>query len=558
MIDERRQGDRGARTPDPQSSVSAEIASPQTCPVVRVTQHATLERVLDQLRDGPPGSVTLRLDPLSVLFATPDHFRALDAVRLARRLAVTIEVADAHRTGLALVFGYRVRPPGVSPEAGTAPVPDIQYGPPNRTGAYHAQRAAGGGRQPAGSPPHPTGSTRRSVVRRRRSIRVTRHSLVALMVICLVLGGVGGAAAVVGKVHTADVAVRPVEQPFSRVVPFAVSVAPTDDPNTLQTKTFETTLAREGDAAATGTSTVPDGTASGTMTFRSRADGATTFKAGATLKGPRDTSYVLVSDVVVPGLDFVRGQLGEASGKVRASQPGPAGNLAAGFSARYTENVTYISGEITGGTEKQVAVVSDDDIAGLRMRLEADLRMHALSDVNAALPVGATALNDYLTLRPPAVVAQPAAGTRADSVHLRLTITARMPVYQNADFDALINRRLGEAAQETGVTDGGTRRVLPETVVKSKPTFVDVQGPLVRYFATVTGTTRAVITDADLARMRAALVGRDARDAERTLVTESKVNGYTVRYGPSWLPKVLRERMPRSASHIHVRVGVPT
>jgi len=507
-----------------------------------------LEYVLDQLRDGPATSATLLLDPLSVLFSTPDHFRALDAVRFARRLSVTIEVTDAHRTGLALAFGYRVRQPGSYAGIDTAPVPDLQYGPPNRTGALRA--AAPSAKPPVAQPPQDEAAPR---VRRRHATR--RGVRVALLGGCVVVCGLIGAMIVTLRVHTADVTVRPAELSFSRVVQFAVSVAPTNDPNTLQTTLFETTIAREGDASATGTATVPDGTAAGVVTLRSRADGATSLKAGTALKGPRDVSYLVQSDVVVPGLDFVRGQLGEATAQVRASQPGPSGNLGAGFSARYTDNITYITGEITGGTEKQVAVVTDADVAAVRARLENELRLRALTEVNAALPPGTTALNDYLTLRPPTVTVQPPAGTQTDTVHVRVAITGQIPVYQNADFEALTDRRLTDAVRDPGVSDGGARQVLPETVVKGKPVFMDVQGPLVRYLATVTGKTRAVLSDADLARFRAGLVGRDARSAEQFLSGEPSLGGHDVRYGPAWLPKILRERMPRTASHIRLHVG---
>ena len=538
----------------PQSS----ILSPQSSSVIRVTQNATLDRVLDQLRDLSSASATLRLDPLSVIFATPDHFRALDAVRVARHLSVTIEVADAHRTGLALAFGYRVRPPGNVLERDTAPVNDVQFGPPNRTGAIRVatQRAAP---PVAPLPDNQTEYARLPRRQRRGRPRVHMGAMrFGLLGLCVLACGILGFTVLVLRVHTADVALRPMEEPFSRVVPFAVSVTPTKDPNALQTTLFETTISRDGDVAATGKTSVPDGTAAGLMTFRSRADGAATLKAGTALKGPRDVSYLLESDVVVPGLNFIKGQLGEASGKVHAAQPGPAGNLAAGFSARYTDNVTYISGDITGGTEKQVAVVTEEDIVGLRAQLERDLRMHALTEANAALPSGTTALNDYLMLRPPTVAAQPSVGTQADTVHVRLAITAQVPIYQNAEFDALIDRRLIEAVRDAGATDGGARRVLPETVVKSKPVFVDVQGPLVRYFASVTGTTQAVLTDADLARIRAALIGRDARGAEQVLSAEPSLSGHIIRYGPSWLSATLRERMPRRQSNVHVRVSLQT
>ncbi len=513
--------------------------------VIRVTQHSTLDRVLDQLRAGPSGGATLLLDPLSVLFATPDHFRALDAVRLARHVSVTIEVQDAHRTGLALAFGYRVRPPGYHPENATTPVPDVQYGPPNQTRSIRAV---------VPTTPTPVTSSRATASPRGRP--GPRMGIVVLLVLAVATGLI--AAIVVAQVHTADVFVQPAEQSFSRVVPFAVSVMPTDDPNTLQTTRFETIIALEGDALATGKTSVPDGTATGSMTFRSRADGATAIKAGTALKGPKDVTYVVQTDIVVPKLDFVRGQLGEASAKVQASQPGPTGNLGAGFASRYTDNITYISGEIVGGTEKQVSVVTDDDITGLRARLEREARLRALTDVNAALPSGATALNDYVTLRTPSVTTQPATGAQAENVHVRLTIAAQVPVYQNADFDALIERRLTDVVQETGAADGGARQVLPETVVKAKPTFVDVQGPLVRYFASVTGRTRAVVSDSDLTRIGAMLVSRDAKSAENILVSDPHFGSHDIRYGPVWLPAFIRVRMPRTASHIHLHRGIPS
>ena len=300
--------------------------------------------------------MTVALQPLSLLFATPDHFRALDGVRVARSLAVTIAVDDPHRTGLALAFGYRVRARAAvrQPFVVSTGTPVVSL---NGTYALRAPVVVEE-EQPQWD------ETGEAVQARQPRMSAWKAGIVGMVILIGVVVGAG--IFLSWRVHTADVVVTPAEQSFSRVVPFAVSVVPTDDPNTIQTTVFATTIAREGDAAATGKTTVPDGTASGSMTFRSRADGTTTIKAGTTFKGPKDISYSLVSDVVVPGLNFVRGQLGEVSGQVRASQPGPSGNLAAGFSARYTDNVTYICGDITGGTEKQVPVVTDNDIATVR------------------------------------------------------------------------------------------------------------------------------------------------------------------------------------------------
>lgn len=512
--------------------------------VIAVTARSTLDGVLDILRDAPPGSVVLALDPLSVLFSTPDDFRALDSVRIARSLAVTVAVSDPHRTGLALAFGYCVRAPATDPPRRTHERPVVSNVSPDCTLDLVAYGTAA-------ERPDPPEEVTTPVTRRGSALRVWKPALIAVVTLGMI---VAGAALLVWKVHTALIIVVPAEQSFSRVVPFGVSVVPTDDPNAIQTTPFETTITREGDAPATGKATVPDGTAAGPMTFRSRADGATTIRAGATLKGPRDTSYTVLTDIVVPGLDFVRGQLGEATARVRATQAGPAGNLAAGFSARFTENLTYISGDIGGGTEKQVPVVSEDDIAAIRSRLEGDLRARALMEVTAALPSGVTALNDYLTLGSVVTTTQPTAGTAADSVHVRVALPARLPVYRNADFDALIERRLGDAVHEAGGGGEFARTVLPATVTKSKPVFVDVQGPLVRYFATVTGKTRSVIVDADVQRLRAVLVGKSDRDAARILAGHSEIDESRISYGPRWLPSLLRSRMPRSVSHLSVHV----
>src|SRR5260370_27270037 len=101
--------------------------------IIAITARSTLDGLLDQLRDLSPGSLTLALDPLSLLFATPDHFRALDTVRIARHLSITFLVADPHRTGLALAFGYRVRSPGNVSSALPAPLTDRPHASPHTT-----------------------------------------------------------------------------------------------------------------------------------------------------------------------------------------------------------------------------------------------------------------------------------------------------------------------------------------------------------------------------------------------------------------------------------------
>src|SRR5947209_17799610 len=76
---------------------------------------------------------------------------------------------------------------------------------------------------------------------------------------------------VVVRVHRATIDLYPAEEPFVRVVPFAVSAdtaAANADGSTLQTHPVTTNVAREADLVATGTKRVPDATAVGTVTLR--------------------------------------------------------------------------------------------------------------------------------------------------------------------------------------------------------------------------------------------------------------------------------------------------
>jgi hypothetical protein len=543
--------------------------------VIAVHAGTTIATVLDQVRAAQGAPIVIALDALATLFASPDHFRALDRVRDARPADIVFAVDDPHRTGLALAFGYRAQPlASVTTQreptrpvvtrigAGTRAIASAMPADTHRPAAVVKTHPGGmpDSARTAQSPPvapdeeapAPYHRTHRAL-HRRWSVRAAA----VLIVLAVLIGGV--APLVVMRVHTATIDLYPAEEPFTRTVPFAVSADTPDgkavpDPNILPAHPFNTTVTREMDVPATGTKNVPDGTATGAMTLRSRADGALTIKAGATIKGPKDVSYVVQSDVVVPGLDFGKGQLGEATAKVRADTPGPAGNLAAGYTVRYTENITVISGEISGGTEKPVTVVSNEDIGRARQTLEDTIQRAALADVNAKLPPGVTPLNDFLTKQAPTVTASPAAGTEAASVRVRMSVPVQIPVFDNSAFQALVEGRVASAVAEINQAGGGRKEVVPNTVTATAPVQLGVDGRQVRFQTEVHGTLRAAITTEDAARIGRTVAGKTAADAQATVRAEPGVGRFTLTYGPAWLPADLRERMPKRASNIAVRI----
>jgi hypothetical protein len=470
----------------------------------------------------------------------------LDGVHPVTADSVTFAIDDPHRTGLALAFGYRVQPLSfvTTQREPTHPV---------------VTRIGAGTRSISGPLPNPPPVAVASVTDRvpHRRTRARRRWLwgtcLALVALLLLAGAVP---LVVLRVHRATIDLYPAEEPFSRVVPFAVSAdaTPSTDPGTLMAHPYATTVVRETDVSTTGTKTVPDGTASGAMTLRSRADGAQTIKAGTALRGPGDVSYIVQADVVVPALDFGKGQLGEATAKVRASAAGSAGNLPAGYTARFTDNITCISGDISGGTDKQVSVVTDDDINRARQNLEEQIRRSALSDINATLPAGVTPLNDFLTKQPPTVISTPAVGQEATSVHVRMSVPVQIPVYDNTAFQDLVRNRVSATVAATNQAGGGKNDVLQNTVTTGPPTQLGIEGKQIRFQTEVHGIERAKISTDDATRIGRTVAGVGAGGVDTALRAEPEVGRYVITYGPSWLPARLRDRMPRHAANIAVRI----
>ena len=520
--------------------------------VARAT--STLDEVLDQVRAAGTQPVVIALDPVNraTLFATPDHFRALDAARPDDATArdVTIMVDDAHRTALALAFGYAVRPLGAAstPSAPTRPVV-TRIGAGTRVfTAPVAAVTVPEKRQVSDVAPALPARRRRAagaagIVARVGAVCAALAALLAASIVALAL-----------QVHRATIDLYPAEETFTRAMPFAVSVAATSDPNALPTRPFETTMVREMDAPATGKKMIPDETASGPVTLRSRADGALTIRAGTTIRAGNDVSYILQSDVTVPGLDFGRGQLGEATGRVRASVAGPAGNLPAGATAKVTENITYIMGAVTGGTEKQVPVITEEDVTRARAQLENEARERALAEVNAQIPPGVTPLNDFLQREAPVVTVTPPVGTQSERVRVRLAVPVRVPVYDNRAFDALVQARRAGALAEIERIGGGAKVVVAGSVTTRPPTSLGVQGAQVNYEVLVTGTLRTVITPEDATRIGRTVAGTSPAAVARVLSAEPGVGRFQVTDGPSWLPAPLRERTPYQPGNIAVRI----
>jgi uncharacterized protein YdhG (YjbR/CyaY superfamily) len=128
---------------------------------------------------------------------------------------------------------------------------------------------------------------------------------------------------------------------------------------------------------ATSQVQLPDGVATGRVSFLSLENGAVTFQAGRVLATVNGVNYTLRDSVTVPGAG---NQAGSAEGVVVADKPGEAGNLPGGFGARFGF-VKVAGGPVAGGSMKSVNVVSADDLARARVALSATANDKAAESV---------------------------------------------------------------------------------------------------------------------------------------------------------------------------------
>ncbi len=517
---------------------------------ITATPRATLGDVLDELRRVRADEVVVVLDARSPLFAAAADFHDLDAACAAGRIPhITFAVSDPHRIGLAVAFGYRTRSPALHPaQSGIVPRSERAEFLPAPVVPIRGIAEAS----------LPSQSQRYVAPTKRTRVRRRVWPVIALLSCVTLLAGAGGGMFAVWEMHAATVTLVPVERDFSETVPFAIVVAPSSGGNarTLVAEPFVATLERDAIVTATGKQRIPDGTPSGTVTFRSKSEAAQTLKAGTMVKGMGENVYLLTQDVVIPGLDLVGGQLGEATAKVRASVAGTSGNMQGGYSVRYTESLAAVFGPITGGSEREVTILTENDLAPVRADLERDIRVRAIIEMNRRLPTGTTALADFLTLAPAVITVEPAIGTPAATAKIHLAVVAQLPAYRENTFRDLVRDGANAALSVQAAQAGGLHAaIVPESVVTSPVRFIELKEGVFRYESTVTGKTRAIIDESDVLRIRGMLVGRDDVTTRQILAAEPAVHRSTVAYGPSWLPTSVRDRMPSRVERITLTSG---
>lgn len=244
----------------------------------------------------------------------------------------------------------------------------------------------------------------------------------------------------------ATIVVRPKVIQEKYRVSFDPATAETDKEKLLfpgvQTKTV---LEGEEKGPATGVKSVGEA-AKGEVTVFNQTNVGKTFNAGAEIAGPMNLKFAFDEEVTVASASAGPGYIripGKAKVKVTARTIGPEGNLAANseFSiANYSRSDFIASNEsaFSGGTSREIQVVSDQDKEKLLAKLTKKLESEALPNLGKKAGHGQKIIDESLKSRVMDESSIPKTGEEADEVTVKEKIEFLALSYNEEELKAVL------------------------------------------------------------------------------------------------------------------------
>ena len=307
----------------------------------------------------------------------------------------------------------------------------------------------------------------------------------------------------------------------------------------------------EGTVPTTGTQTIPDGTASGPVSFSNPTDAAQAVDAGTELTTEDGTVFTVAEAVSVPGRDPATGRSGLADGKLVAAKPGGGGNVGIGeIGGKLPSGVYYSNRQqpTAGGTDKTVHVVAAADLDALRKQAEAAFPDAAAQGFAAKLASGQRILPSSLRAGTPAESFSAGEGDAADNVTLKVEWqTTGLAV----DDDAISQKLRDAAVAKLGAGAPAGFAVDPASVKLGSPAPISESEKGVRFRVPATGTAVAQLAQPQRRALAEQLAGADPASVDAILRQHPEITGWDVRYWPPFLP----DRMPKNVGRIRLQVG---
>jgi hypothetical protein len=517
---------------------------------ITVHQGDALPDVLERVRQAAGEPAAVEIPPASSLFLTASEFRALRAVAERDGIDVSVATDDPLRQQLAALFGLPVvsrhapqhESPSEAPRGqnqrksiATSSTPedhaDTPIGPDQRTPRLQRPNL-----RALPSWEHLTG---RLAARDRKAIATVGAALASALVVAYILAAL--------FLTRATIVLIVKRQPVSQEVTYALlttaGAAPAGAAFAMAATPVSFDLSVEQTVSTTGIKTVGDGVASGTIVLRNTTASEVVIEAGTRFTSFEGTDFEFVQTVTIPPAKGDGAQPGQAEATVRCTVPGTVGNRELGMLTGMLRPGVYYSNRraaITGGTDKEIPVVSEADVAALKQQalqaIVAEARGRPVANGQMIEPASIQAID--LTF---AFDHQPG----DEATRLGVRATARVTALA---VDAQAMRQALANALSTSAPAG--YEIDPETIQWSGSETSAGSGSPALYTARIEAQARAQVTSDQRQALAKAVAGKSRSVAMQRARALAPVESVAITYSPWWLP----DRIPRSAGRIAIVV----
>lgn len=312
-------------------------------------------------------------------------------------------------------------------------------------------------------------------------------------------------------------------------------------------QSVETTVSGSDTASATGQKTVGD-PAKGTVTIRNKTNDSITVASGTTLTSDGGLKFTLDSPVTIASASATDGTWGKADGSVTAVAIGPDSNLPSQTSLSvggYNDSqlVSFAQGNFSGGTSKQVTVVSEDDQKKLLASLAGTLRGKAQQSLQEKYP-DKKILEDALVETITSKSFSKNVNDQASNFSLNLSVKYTGTAYNEGDLKSIVSKLVS-----TNIPDG-FELDLAETETQADVSKVEDDGKVIflaRFRA-------KLIPKIDTQNLKQQIRGRSVAQAIETIKADENILGADINLVPP-LPGFLG-RLPLLDQNIQIEVDL--
>lgn len=312
-------------------------------------------------------------------------------------------------------------------------------------------------------------------------------------------------------------------------------------------QSVETELSGSSKEPSSGKKTVGDA-AKGTVVLRNKTDEAKTISKGTTLLAANGVKYSLDLSVTVASKSADDGTWGKATATATAVDVGADGNLPSGSdltiaSLSSSQVIAKAEGNFSGGTSKEVTVVSDADQKRLLASLASDLRRQAKQKLQEGLP-GKKILEEALVEDIIKKSYSKNINDQANEFSLNMTIKFKGTAFEEKDLKQIVGKLVTTQVPE------GYQLDLASTETQTDVSKLEKDGKLIflaRFKA-------KLLPEFNEQEIRGKIKGRSLKQVGEILKDMEGILGSEIRLTPN-LPAFLA-RLPLLERNIKIEVGL--